>query len=572
MSVTAQLADGRILEFPDGTDPSVVQATVKKVIAGAASPLPTSKPANMPSTGIAGNLIGAVSEPIVQAATGTGAAALGGLAGIAGTILPGPRGQGAAWSNKVGNALTYEPRTAGGKAVSAIPQYLGKKVAQGANWIGEKATDAATHLGASPEVAGAVGATANTAVQAAPAIAAKMLGGKLASGTQAMRDDLALRQSQNALFDQNLQLAKSVGYRIPPNLTTPERIGVAGVGGKAKIMDLASVKNQPLSNALARQDLGLPAGGPITPGALSLRRTQAYQDVLNMINHDYGSAPVVKQPPFSSDWNTIPEVTTRKLGIVRTPEYKAAIGKILDDYTQHDKSLPSVKNAPINAVIKDALKTEYTPQEALHFIQRLRARATEDFTAARNASGKQPGLLDSGRAKIAVANAMEDLIEQNLEKAGATDLLQKFRNARATIAKTYNVEKALNWSTGDVSVPKLVAQFDKGAPLSGNLEKMARIGKQYPQIVQNIERKNLSYWSPWDMAFSVGAAASGHPLAAISELVGRGVVAPVVLSKTYQDAFVKPQSYTPSSVRGIATGMTKPELSPFYFPHPQNQQ
>lgn len=33
MAIEAQLADGRILEFPDGTDPSVIQATVKRVIA-----------------------------------------------------------------------------------------------------------------------------------------------------------------------------------------------------------------------------------------------------------------------------------------------------------------------------------------------------------------------------------------------------------------------------------------------------------------------------------------------------------------------------------------------------------
>ena len=32
MTITAQLADGRTLEFPDGTDPSVVQTTVKKVM------------------------------------------------------------------------------------------------------------------------------------------------------------------------------------------------------------------------------------------------------------------------------------------------------------------------------------------------------------------------------------------------------------------------------------------------------------------------------------------------------------------------------------------------------------
>tara|TARA_R110002110_G_scaffold94729_1_gene245278 strand:+ start:1112 stop:3286 length:2175 start_codon:yes stop_codon:yes gene_type:complete len=32
MAIEAQLADGRILEFPDGTDPNVIQATVKKMI------------------------------------------------------------------------------------------------------------------------------------------------------------------------------------------------------------------------------------------------------------------------------------------------------------------------------------------------------------------------------------------------------------------------------------------------------------------------------------------------------------------------------------------------------------
>jgi hypothetical protein len=38
MTIQAQLADGRILEFPDGTDPSVVQATVKRVIESSPAP------------------------------------------------------------------------------------------------------------------------------------------------------------------------------------------------------------------------------------------------------------------------------------------------------------------------------------------------------------------------------------------------------------------------------------------------------------------------------------------------------------------------------------------------------
>jgi len=42
MTIEAQLADGRVLEFPDGTDPSVIQATVKRMVT--AIPAPEAEP------------------------------------------------------------------------------------------------------------------------------------------------------------------------------------------------------------------------------------------------------------------------------------------------------------------------------------------------------------------------------------------------------------------------------------------------------------------------------------------------------------------------------------------------
>lgn len=42
MAIQAQLADGRILEFPDGTDPNVIQSTVKRIVAEGGQPAPTS--------------------------------------------------------------------------------------------------------------------------------------------------------------------------------------------------------------------------------------------------------------------------------------------------------------------------------------------------------------------------------------------------------------------------------------------------------------------------------------------------------------------------------------------------
>ena len=55
MAIEAELADGRILEFPDGTDPAVVQATVKRVLGQTApTATPTAAPAPTETQGATG--------------------------------------------------------------------------------------------------------------------------------------------------------------------------------------------------------------------------------------------------------------------------------------------------------------------------------------------------------------------------------------------------------------------------------------------------------------------------------------------------------------------------------------
>jgi hypothetical protein len=59
MAIEAELADGRILEFPDGTDPSVIQATVKKVLASS-QPAPQTTAFGQVKEGFKGLIPGAV--------------------------------------------------------------------------------------------------------------------------------------------------------------------------------------------------------------------------------------------------------------------------------------------------------------------------------------------------------------------------------------------------------------------------------------------------------------------------------------------------------------------------------
>ncbi len=71
MAIEAELADGRILEFPDGTDPSVVQATVKKVLASS-RPAPETTAFGQVKEGFKGIVPGAVGL-LESAATGASA-------------------------------------------------------------------------------------------------------------------------------------------------------------------------------------------------------------------------------------------------------------------------------------------------------------------------------------------------------------------------------------------------------------------------------------------------------------------------------------------------------------------
>jgi hypothetical protein len=126
------------------------------------------------------NTQGALAEPAAQIASGMIATPVAGLAGMAQGIknfIPGFEGMPAADRvRQVENAITYEPRTTAGNAVSGVVSYPFAKLAQFGDWAGQKTSD----LTGSP----AAGATVNTAIQLAPAALFKLRGVRGASGAQ----------------------------------------------------------------------------------------------------------------------------------------------------------------------------------------------------------------------------------------------------------------------------------------------------------------------------------------------------------------------------------------------------
>ena len=141
MTIQARLADGRVLNFPDGTDPSIIQATVKKMIGDQSEQAPTQQQIvdqseakiqslqsdleklnqvrNNPDFlekvfgGVEG-FLSLVSAPIATAASG--------IVGLADASNPfSEEGAGAARQKQVQEALTFQPRLSSGQgAVSDV--------------------------------------------------------------------------------------------------------------------------------------------------------------------------------------------------------------------------------------------------------------------------------------------------------------------------------------------------------------------------------------------------------------------------------------------------------------------
>jgi hypothetical protein len=144
MTIQAQLADGRTLEFPDGTDPSVIQATVKRMI-GNAPQVQQSVNEDVPAGGTGAAFPDRPQQPeksLGDYATGIGEAALtlgtgatGGTLGfLTGSVEGAARelvgnieqGEGLKLAEERAAALTYAPRGEVGQDITkAIGEGLG---------------------------------------------------------------------------------------------------------------------------------------------------------------------------------------------------------------------------------------------------------------------------------------------------------------------------------------------------------------------------------------------------------------------------------------------------------------
>ncbi|MDP3164363.1 MAG: hypothetical protein Q8N06_02750 [Hydrogenophaga sp.] len=290
------------------------------------------------------------------------------------------------------------------------------------------------------------------------------------------------------------------GYVIPPVDLDPGMFTklMSGLSGKIKTSQVASERNQKVTDALARRALGLADDAELSPEVLQGVRRQAAQ----------GYAPV------------------RNSGVIQADQgFLSALDSIAATSKGASRSFPGLRDNGVEDLIASVRQSTFDAGDAVDATKQLRELADQAY---------MKGDKTVGKAAKSAADELENVLERQLSASGNPNAVQSFQDARRQIAKTYSVQKALNPTTGAVSAPRLAADLAKGRPLSEELLTIAQMGQAFPKATQALKEAPGTV-SPldWLAAGGVGlGAASTVPAAGV--LLARPLARQMLLSKPVQ--------------------------------------
>lgn len=415
--------------------------------------------------------VGGLVEAAMSLGSGMAGQVAGGLAGIAGTLLPGDQGQGARWTEGVSNAMTYQPRSeAGQRTIEGIAEPL-QFIGEGLDAFGGVVTDAT----GSPE--------SGVAARVIPEAAMMAFGGLFRPRASA---PTAARTAQPGTAPHTLQAAREAGYTIPPSqLVDGQHAGGIGrrlsetAGGKIRTEQAATRRNQEVTDRLAAKAIGLQRGETLSQASIARARAEA--------NRSYDDIP-----------NAVPQL---QLDATYTSDLSRLSGTA-------NSSFPGRVGQSVTDLI-DRMTKNPTPstQDAITLIRELRENAR------RHGRGTDVQTVEIARAERAAADALEGLIGRNLQAAGQPQLLSAYQAARERLAKIHTVENAMNPGTSHINPQAILRDLRSGRPLTGELRTIAETAAAFPKAMQPFERLGgHAFGSPLDM-FAMSVIGGGGALA-----------------------------------------------------------
>lgn len=141
----------------------------------------------------------------------------------------------------------------------------------------------------------------------------------------------------------------------------------------------------------------------------------------------------------------------------------------------------------INARIDRAIKTTSAGIDGTEVLRNIRSLREESSKIYGNKASPVDA-LERAQANIGIANTLETLIENNI-----TDpkLLERFRDSRSKLAKSFAYENATDFNTGIVDVSKLSRMTAKDSALTGDIAALARVAGNFPEAFSTSVTKGL---------------------------------------------------------------------------------
>ena len=349
--------------------------------------------------------------------------------------------------NQVGSIAGQTAPFMAGGAIGQIPSFA-QKIGAGVKTGVLSGLATPEEIGLTPEQF-IKAKSENMAIQGGIGGAFPLIGGAGSKLAESIRGTKLSPQMQTAVAD-----ARQAGYTVPPTQAGGGIINrlLEGLAGKASTLQEASVRNQDITSKLANKSLGLAEDAILTPELLKSVRDQAGQ-----VYDQIGTTGI----------------------IIPKKSFHNALDKAGEDAVKAELNFPNETSKKILETIGSIRKDAFDAGSAISRIKQLRTEADIAYRA---------GNTDLGKATKEAATALEDAVEGHLTKLNQPDALNKFKEARQLIAKTYTVQKAMNPKTGTVDAIALASRLKAGKPMSAELKDIAEFGLAFPKAAQKSEK------------------------------------------------------------------------------------
>ena len=287
-------------------------------------------------------------------------------------------------------------------------------------------------------------------------------GAKVAQRTERLAQEASAKDWARAPQIEAAQAAQRLGVAVNPAEANPnvKTKMLVGATGEALVNAKAAKANAPKWNELARKDLGLPENTPLTAEAFDKARSA----------------------------HSAPYDNIRKIGVMQASD--DVLGELGGLKLDPLSTSSPEKAAKVNAVVDRVTSQVASGLSGDNVVGQIRGFRKDANQVLKNPNAS-PIDIDIAETNLSIANALENLVENNISNPKT---LSDFRKARTAIAKTYDWERATGVTTKQVDPLQVAKLAEKGKPLTGVLADVANVAGNFPDIANlNLPKEPLLY-------------------------------------------------------------------------------